>query len=336
MASEIPETDDERGVGDPCAPPVSARPPSSAEESGPRDIASASKSRAKALYQNGLTYLQIGRVRDAFGEFKEATRLDPTNREIWQKYEETYREVEAELNAEHAVLVKPSQNQAASSSQPLVSKPVVSGPLERKPIEKVSSERASKLRGSNALPPTFTFNVPSADADSQFPNPHDEPSPEQDERSRQVAARMFKGHVTRDSPGTRNDDDLNFQDRNVQSRSLAPAKTLLNEMMKRKVFVTNLALWLLILSTVLYYYQIDRKLHYDQPVSPIGLLLFSSLIVCFAIGVWKCVTAEQPIFVSLSDASKIVCGLIIIVCVIWHYSRRRSPNTKHGLVVLSG
>mmetsp|Transcript_49385 Transcript_49385/g.86998 ORF Transcript_49385/g.86998 Transcript_49385/m.86998 type:complete len:335 (-) Transcript_49385:90-1094(-) len=328
------ETDDDRDVMDPCAPPVQPSSPKTPEESGPRDIAEASKKRANALYQNGLTYLQIGRVRDAFGEFKEATRLDPGNREIWQQYEETYREVEAELNAEQAVLASPHRSQAASSSQPLVSKPVVSGPLEKKPFEKAPSERFSKVMGvSSALPPTFTFNKPK-DRGLKDLNLHHESLSEQDERSRQVADRMCRGHLTRDSPGMRNDDDLQFQDLVVQNHT--PAKTLIHEVMKRKVFVTNLMIWLFIMSTVLYYYQVDRKIHYDQPLSPIGILFFGTLIVCFAVGCWKCVTAEQPIFVSLSDASKIVCGLIIVVCVIWHYSRRRPnellhSNSAHGL-----
>ena len=49
---------------------------------------------ATDFYQIGLGHLHRGDLRAAYEEFREATRIDPTNFEIWQKYEETYREVD--------------------------------------------------------------------------------------------------------------------------------------------------------------------------------------------------------------------------------------------------
>ena len=49
---------------------------------------------ARDHYQIGLGHLQRGNFLAAYEEFREATRIDPTNFEIWQKYEETYREAD--------------------------------------------------------------------------------------------------------------------------------------------------------------------------------------------------------------------------------------------------
>lgn len=56
---------------------------------------------ATDFYQIGLGHLHRGDLRAAYEEFREATRIDPTNFEIWQKYEETYREVEGDIEAQH-------------------------------------------------------------------------------------------------------------------------------------------------------------------------------------------------------------------------------------------
>ena len=56
---------------------------------------------ATDFYQLGLGHLQRGDLRSAYEEFREAARIDPTNFEIWQQYEETYREVENDIDAQH-------------------------------------------------------------------------------------------------------------------------------------------------------------------------------------------------------------------------------------------
>lgn len=56
---------------------------------------------ATDFYQIGLGHLHRGDLRAAYEEFREATRIDPTNFEIWQKYEETYREVEGDIEIQH-------------------------------------------------------------------------------------------------------------------------------------------------------------------------------------------------------------------------------------------
>ncbi|CAJ1344291.1 unnamed protein product [Effrenium voratum] len=56
---------------------------------------------ATDFYQLGLGHLKHGDLRAAYEEFREATRMDPTNFEIWQMYEETYRKVEKDIEAQH-------------------------------------------------------------------------------------------------------------------------------------------------------------------------------------------------------------------------------------------
>lgn len=332
MASDY-EPQSDRDVSDPCSPPTPVNATTN-KPTSPQDIAEASKKRANALYQNGLTFLQYGQLRDAFGEFKEATRLDPNNMEIWQKYEETYRAIEPELNAEHArreSAPRHTSAQAASSSQPL-------GPLTREPLKQGSGDRSTKSgSGGNEIPPTFTFTSPTGNRGLQDVNLTADPD-EHAEGAELIADRMFRGHLARDNPRLRGDDDVDYPIIVPSSERRPQAKTLLSEVKRQKVFVTNLVIWLSVMSAVMYYYQVDRKQQYGQPISYVGIVFFSLLIVAFAVGCWKCVTAERPIFVSLSDASKIVCGVIIGVCVIWHYSRKPKdfrPNAPHTAFKLS-
>ena len=44
---------------------------------------------AADFYQLGLNHLSRGNLRAAYEELREASRLDPTNFEMWMKYEET-------------------------------------------------------------------------------------------------------------------------------------------------------------------------------------------------------------------------------------------------------
>ncbi|CAE7761618.1 mrd1 [Symbiodinium microadriaticum] len=56
---------------------------------------------ASNFYQLGLGHLHGGDVRAAYEDFREAARIDPTDFEIWQKYEETYRQVEGDIAEQH-------------------------------------------------------------------------------------------------------------------------------------------------------------------------------------------------------------------------------------------
>lgn len=53
---------------------------------------------AADFYQLGLNHLSRGNLRAAYEELREASRLDPGNFEMWQKYEETYYLVEEEID----------------------------------------------------------------------------------------------------------------------------------------------------------------------------------------------------------------------------------------------
>mmetsp|Transcript_36862 Transcript_36862/g.68682 ORF Transcript_36862/g.68682 Transcript_36862/m.68682 type:complete len:235 (+) Transcript_36862:60-764(+) len=53
------------------------------------------------FYQLGLGHLHGGDVRAAYEDFREAARIDPTDFQIWQKYEETYRQVEGDIAEQH-------------------------------------------------------------------------------------------------------------------------------------------------------------------------------------------------------------------------------------------
>merc|ERR1719383_126580 len=59
-----------------------------------------SSTRASALYDVGLARLQLGDVRGAYEDFKEASRLEPTNMTIWQSYDDAYHQIEHVLTAE--------------------------------------------------------------------------------------------------------------------------------------------------------------------------------------------------------------------------------------------
>ncbi|CAE7239814.1 PABPC5, partial [Symbiodinium natans] len=56
---------------------------------------------ASNFYQLGLGHLHGGNVRAAYEDFREAARIDPTDFQIWQKYEETYRQVEGDIAEQH-------------------------------------------------------------------------------------------------------------------------------------------------------------------------------------------------------------------------------------------
>merc|ERR1719350_2164824 len=57
---------------------------------------------AFALYRCGMARLHLCDVRGAFEDFQEAARLEPGNREIWKKYDETYQQMQSEVEDEFA------------------------------------------------------------------------------------------------------------------------------------------------------------------------------------------------------------------------------------------
>merc|ERR1711862_460247 len=57
--------------------------------------------RAQMHYDIACLRWTHGNVREAYEDLKEASRLDPNNMVIWQKYEEAYRAVQKTLAEEH-------------------------------------------------------------------------------------------------------------------------------------------------------------------------------------------------------------------------------------------
>merc|ERR1712146_815208 len=57
--------------------------------------------RAQMHYDIACLRWDHGNVREAYEDLKEASRLDPNNMVIWQKYEEAYRAVQKTLAEEH-------------------------------------------------------------------------------------------------------------------------------------------------------------------------------------------------------------------------------------------
>jgi len=261
--------------------------------------------RAEALHRRGVARLQQGDARGAYEEFKEASRLDPNNMELWQKYDETYRSVASELALEHA----------ANAAQAPAPAPQAPAPFE-----------------PQDMPPTFTFSRPPR-VSVQESLVHD---PDAAERARDVEARMFRGHLFI-TGGWAHDANTRLPkhgERQDGAEGAEARKGFQFVMSNRRIFIVIFGCWLVTWIVVVVHYQVLNK-KASGKFGGIAAVLWSVVVIVMMRLVWNCLKSGPVIFLTLPDGLKILCGLVILLSVIWHYASGVDQNKRGSLSNLS-
>jgi len=277
----------------------------------------ATSTRAQALYQLGLTRLEHGDVREAYEDLKEASRLEPNNLEMWQKYEEAYSIVQQTLAKEH-------QRTAAMAPPPRAT--MREQPSWGAPPPRSAASRNPKAAPLDDLPPTFTFvkrSMGSVDMDE-----------EAEDRSLQLQARMLRGGLLDSAPAAVQPGrmaELGYGSEVIPSHDPTeydqPAAMGFN-VESPKVLKGTIACWAVIWFSVMYYYQIsscqkDQEeiaiANSCQQISWPWVVFWTVFIIAISGATWSCAISCRVKHFNLSDGIKLSCGLIIAIAVLWHY-----------------
>jgi hypothetical protein len=277
--------------------------------------------RAQMHYDIACLRWTSGNVREAYEDLKEASRLDPNNMVIWQKYEEAYRAVQKTLAEEH--LEQRSGGAVGMYAAGTSAQRPPSSAASDRPLNRSASSRRADRVGNAAPetqepPPTFTFLRAGG---SPMGLLSDEPEAESDERSQAIQERMFRGHrgLEADEQTRQRMAALGFQ----EATSLPDATTsetrsgLAYNMENPKIFAATVGCWVIIWLLVGWHYEISSCAFWKD-VDWTRVIVWCSVIAAVAVGVSFSAKRGRTVFLSLSDGIKIICFLVIVAAVLWH------------------
>lgn len=260
--------------------------------------------KAAALYQVGVARFELGDIRGAYDDLKEAARIEPQNVHIWQKYEEAYASVEREIAQEHA-----AQHQASRERQ-------------------VQSGHSEYL----GAPPRFTF-VASTEACMQpLQNVVEVADADAQDRALALQAGMLRGVLGGDRETHRSgghDQVWHQSDLHVRGRAVSESEhwehldtRYLTEVEVRAINPRNFIgigmCWITILCNVFIHYR------YKTSSLPNKFAIFwqvaGIVVVCsfFAALSWRFLKTSG-FQMSLSDGIKALCFVLIQCCVFYFY-----------------
>jgi len=237
-------------------------------------------------------------VRGAYDDFKEAARLEPRDFEIWQKYEETYRAVESEVEEELASFPwSPSRSSAERARQTV---------LRQRPPQHFSLRRPSEVK----LDP----EVLQAHARGSLTG--EEAAVDMQVRALRPAHRLLHGRSgSVDQAGEQSQQPLPGA-----SSSSGPGRAQARfevKLVNSKNYMVVYLSWVITWLTVLYHYRV--QLNFRKVTSNIEMIL-GTLLWGLVTGVlWWLRKRRTSLSLSLTDAVKIISLVIIAICTVWHY-----------------
>lgn len=315
------------GVHKTPASSSSSKPADTMRMAGTQSGGQSAAQRAMMMYDIGVTRFETGDIREAYEDLKEASRLDPNNMVIWQKYDEVYRAAAPLLSEEH--LKSPKARQRAWEST-----------TSSKSSTRMQKGAAGSSSGNrdNEIPPTFTFHRSQRNAPMGL-LPHEEP--ESEERSKEIermAARQLQ--LTRGDDSDLGRDrqhmaHLGFAEASFDLGVTRDRNGLRYEMRSKKVewphiwktFFATLACWVTSWLAVVIHYQIMRKAEDEVPINWWEVGIGVCVVLGVALAVTSCVIRGSTCYLSFSDVIKICCGIIIVVAVLW-YKLWQEPADK--------
>lgn len=275
--------------------------------------------KAAALYQVGLARLQLGDVRGAYEDLKEAARLEPQNTQIWQKYEETYALVESEIAQEHAAEQQAARHRQAQPGGPESGgRQEYLGPPPRftlvdpneaslQPLQTVAESADAEAQDrALALQAGMLRGVLAGGREVHLGGSHDQVRGQGTGNGRGRA--MTEGE-DREDVGTRYRADVEFQAVNP------------------RLFIGICLCWITILCNGYIHYSYKHNVLPNK--SAIFLQVVAMVVVCclFAWLSWRCLKTNRAFRMSLSDGIKVLCCIIIQFCVCYFYiSAGDRPN----------
>lgn len=234
---------------------------------------------ARALFKCGMGRLQLGDMRGAYEDFKEAARIDPQDMEIWQRYELTYRAVELEMEEEHA-------------------RSPGDGAQERRSQSTSSQERRAD-RADRSAPRHFTIKpgdkfVPVARSGFDLSGGPSQ-GRQYSESHRRSSASSYPGFL-------REEDE---EDRLIKKGDCK--------------FVSTISAWVFIWLMVMFHYlkQQPREVGHRGKIT--WLILASVGFWFVVGQAWHHRNSAVPITYSMSFAVKTTCIVIISLATSWHY-----------------
>lgn len=249
--------------------------------------------KAAALYHVGVARFELGDVRGAYDDLKEAARIEPQNAHIWQKYEEAYATVEREIAQEHA-------------AQQSRERQVQSGHFEYL-----------------GAPPRFTFVALSEACMQPLQNVGQVADADAQDRALALQAGMLRGVLGGDRETHRSGDS------HVRGRAISESEhwehldtrsrtEVEMHASNPRIFIGIGMCWITILCNVFIHYR------YKTSSLPNTLAIFGQVVgivvVCsfFACLSWRFLKTSG-IRMSLSDGIKLLCFVLIQCCVCYFY-----------------
>lgn len=248
----------------------------SSSSSGAAEVGDRPK--AAALFQCGMARLKLEDKRGAYEDFREASRIDPQNVEIWQKYEETYREVEDEINADHAANPQVQQSRHSVSREE-------------------GAPRHFTLKKAITNPSRMAATSSAGRGEEQ-----------ESEHAAPLKATHLRGlhSVANDASQS---GDKTEAGRGGQRLVELPV-------VDEKVWIVANLSWFITWTCVLYHYRFETEKYKNIGWGTTDYLLS---ICWLAAWLWVFSKRKTPISLSLSDATKLLCVLIIGLCTTYHY-----------------
>mmetsp|Transcript_110465 Transcript_110465/g.330446 ORF Transcript_110465/g.330446 Transcript_110465/m.330446 type:complete len:306 (+) Transcript_110465:155-1072(+) len=281
--------------------------PSSAESNSPAEDPEREtidcRPKAHALFQCGLGRLRLGDVRGAYQDFKEAARIEPRDLEIWQKYEETYRavqeDVEEELKTSPGIATQQSSTSSARARHP--------GSAKGRPPQHFSLRRPSEMQ--------VELEALQAGARGSLAS----------EAAVDVQARMFRpahhrqmerGHEQAATDPTVTGPSASSSAGGLQQHGAQRtiAVTLENNRVYGVIYVSWAVTWL----TVLYHYRVQRRKGLTAR-SVLELVLATGLTGLLLWLLWRFKRRQSAVSLSASDAIKLVSLVVIVGITFAHY-----------------
>lgn len=252
--------------------------------------------KACALYQCGLGRLQLGDVRGAYEDFKEAARIEPRDLEIWRRYEETYRDVEAEMEAELAQCPTAATSISGGRGLSLDERASSAGGEHRQlPPKHFTLKDTQHQYNEEVVSPVGASGV-AAEVQARLLRPV-----QRQRRHSMGEAAVGRAHV----------------DSNASFGGAAGREQLEITFIANRVYLVIFCSWITTWGFVIYHYRYQRRAR--TRVETTEMFCGSGAFGLFLWLIWRRRKSKTPIVISLSDATKILSGLVILACTLYHY-----------------
>eukprot|EP00929_Paragymnodinium_shiwhaense_P082228 TRINITY_DN43277_c0_g1_i1.p1 TRINITY_DN43277_c0_g1~~TRINITY_DN43277_c0_g1_i1.p1 ORF type:complete len:278 (-),score=32.44 TRINITY_DN43277_c0_g1_i1:160-993(-) len=244
----------------------------------------------EALFRCGEARWRLGDLRGAYEDFREAARLEPTNLEIWQRYEETYRAVEHLIAEEHA-----AQGLGVSRQDIDESPPPVFSFVET--MQAYDSEDSDLEDHANTV--AMQSNEDNVDVDIGM-------------------ASVFSTGGDGGSGGSGG--GLRRRPRSSSNSSSQRAGTSTTRVefaiSNRRTFLATQISWFAMGSMVVYY-----NLFKNDGFSRLEAALSFAVLVFAPYRMWTGSRRKLQVSISLNDVIKACCGMVVLACCIYHYKK---------------